>query len=229
MKTGLPFLHEGGDALAIIVGEAELAHRVALAVELGVEAVAPAFAQHRLDAGKSACRAGGEAGGEGVHLRVEPVVVHGLPDQTPVRGAFRLQRLAGQGEAERAGLADQAGQRPGAAAVGDQADGGEALDEFRAFRRDDDVAGERDVRARAGRDAVHPGDDRHGQAHQSPDQRIVAKLHRLAEIDRLARRDGAVAQILPRAEAPARAGQHQAARVAELRRARPRPPRASAR
>ena len=69
----------------------------------------------------------------------------------------------------------------------------------------------------AGRHAVHPRDHRHRQRHELADQRIVALLHRLAEIDRLARRHGAVVEILPGAEAAARAGQDQAARVAEVR------------
>ena len=101
--------------------------------------------------------------GERVDLGVELVVVDRLPDQAPVGGALRLQRLAGQRQAERPRLADQPRQHPGAAAVRDQADRGEALDELGALRGDDDVAGQSDIGARAGRDAVDPRDHRHGQ------------------------------------------------------------------
>src|SRR5687767_6835747 len=70
----LPFLHERGDAFAIVVAVAELAHRVALAVELGVEALAPAVADHLLDPSEAARRPGGEARGERVHFLVQFVV-----------------------------------------------------------------------------------------------------------------------------------------------------------
>ena len=107
------------------------------------------------------------------------------------------------------------GKHPRAAAVRDQADRREALDELGRLRRDDDVAGERDVGAGARGDAVHPGDDRLRQARQRADQRVPALLDRLAEIDRLARRDRAVVEVLPGAEAAAGAGQHDHARIAE--------------
>jgi hypothetical protein len=99
-----------------------------------------------------------------VDLRVERLVVDRLPDQPPSAALSRRQRLGGQRQAERPRLADQAGQHPGAAAVGDQADRGEGLDEFRRSGGDHDVAGERDIGAGAGGDAVDPGDDRQGEA-----------------------------------------------------------------
>ena len=46
---------------------------------------------------------------------------------------------------------------------GNQADRGEGLDELGALRGDDDVAGERDIGAGAGGDAVDPRDHRHRQ------------------------------------------------------------------
>src|SRR5204862_634658 len=99
--------HEGGDPLAIIVRKTELAHRVALPVELGAEALAPAFAEHRLDPGKAERRTGGEAPGQRVHLGVERLVLHRLPDQPPFGRPLGLARLAGPRPAERPRLADQ--------------------------------------------------------------------------------------------------------------------------
>ena len=105
---------------------------------------------------------------------------------------------------------------PASAAVGDQADGRKALDEFGRLGGDDDVAGQRDIRAGAGGDAVDPRDHRLGQAGQRPDQRVPVALDRLAEIDCLARRDGAVVEVLPGAKAAAGAGQDHHPRIAEL-------------
>ena len=95
-----------------------------------------------------------------VDFGVERIVLDGFPDQAPFGGLFRRQRLAGEREAERARLPDEPRQGPGAAAVGNQADRREALDELRRFRGDDDVAGERDVRAGARGDAVDARDHR---------------------------------------------------------------------
>ena len=89
----------------------------------------------------------------------------------------------------------------------------ERLDEARRLRGDDDVAGEREVGARAGRDAVDRADDRQRQRAQREHQRLVVALDRRAEIDRrVAGRHRAIGEILPRAEAAAGAGQQQHAR-----------------
>src|SRR3546814_2415964 len=55
-----PLLHEGRHAFAIIVANPELAHPVALQVQLLVERMAPAFADHCLDRRQALRRRGGE-------------------------------------------------------------------------------------------------------------------------------------------------------------------------
>ena len=83
------------------------------------------------------------------------------------------------------------------------------------LRGDDDVAGERDVGARAGGDAVDRADDGQRQAAQRQHQRPIVALDRLAQVDRrIARRDGAIGQVLARAESASRTGQQQHARAA---------------
>ena len=56
-----------------------------------------------------------------------------------------------------------------------------------AARGKNDIAGERDIAAGAGGDAVHRGNNRKGQGAQLADQRIVVRLQRAAEHDRFSR------------------------------------------
>ena len=74
-----------------------------------------------------------------------------------------------------------------------------------------DIAGECDIAAGAGGDAVHRGNNRKGQGAQFADQRIVVRLQRAAEHDRFARFGEPVAEILTRAEAASCAGDQQCA------------------
>ena len=104
----------------------------------------------------------------------------------------------------------------------------ERLDEARRLRRDHDVAGEREVGAGAGGDAVDRADDRHRQRAQRQHQRLVVALDRRAEVDgRAAGRDRAVAPGPARrrsrgrrrsaaARAPTRRPSTRAERVAHL-------------
>ena len=107
-EARLPFLHERGHALAIITAIAELAHGVALKVELFVEAVAPARADHRLDARQPLGRRGGEARGERVHFRIQPR--RRPPSDQPQSAACCAgQRIGGQRQPQRARLATSRG------------------------------------------------------------------------------------------------------------------------
>jgi TolB-like protein len=114
---------------------------------------------------------------------------------------------AAEREAKRALLPDQPRQVPAAPRIGDQAERGEALDEFCRCGGDDEVAGERDVRAGARRDAVHTRNHRLRHGRKAADERVPARLDRGAKVDRLARRDGAVVEVLPGAKAAPGAGQ----------------------
>ena len=111
---------------------------------------------------------------------------------------------------------NQPRQVPASTTVGDQAECGKALDELGAPRGDDQVAGQRDVGARAGRDPIDPCDHRLRQARQRPDERVPAFLDGFAKIDRLAGRDRAVVQILPRAKAASGPGEDDDPRVAQI-------------
>ena len=81
------------------------------------------------------------------------------------------------------------------------------------LRGDDEVAGERDIGAGARGDAVDARDDRLRHGREAADERVPARLDRVAEVDRFAGRDGAVVEVLPGAEAAPGAGEDDDARV----------------
>ena len=118
------------------------------------------------------------------------------------------------GETERTGVADEAWQTPRPARIRNEAEPRKCLHEARRARRDHEIAGQRQVRAGARRHAIDRRDHRQGKAAQRQNQRLVILVDRLAEIDGLAAGcDGAIAEILPRAEASSGAGEHQHARA----------------
>jgi len=79
--------------------------------------------------------------------------------------------------------------------------------EGRRARRQHDVAGERNVGAGAGRDAVDRGNDWKRQCAQLAHKRVVMGVERVPEHGRLAVRGHPLAQILASAEGTAGAGQ----------------------
>ena len=109
--------------------------------------------------------------------------------------------------------ADQPGQEIRSARIGDEADLAERLDETRRFCRDHEIARQRDVRACAGGNAVDRAHHGHRQRPQRQHQRAIVGLDRRAQVHRRgSRRDGAIGEVLSRAEAAPRAGQQQHAR-----------------
>src|SRR5260370_1238581 len=133
----------------------------------------------------------------------QPVVGDGLPDHAPFGRRCRRQRLCEQRQRARPRHAEEARQNQGAAAIGNQADAREGLDEARRLRRQHDIAGQRQIGAGAGGDAVDGADHRQRQGAQLADQRIVV----VEQVPDLSRRqvDNRV-QILPGAEAAPGAG-----------------------
>ena len=105
-----------------------------------------------------------------------------VPDQAPFLGLLGRDLRRQHGERPRPLLADQARQEPGAAAVGQQADAGEGLQERRRLGGDGDVGGEREAHADARRHAVHRRHDRLGQRAHEADHRIEELLERGARI-----------------------------------------------
>src|SRR5215218_3962662 len=83
-EVRLSLLEERRDAFAIIFREAEAAHCVALMVELLVQRVAPARADHLLDGCKAKGRERSELLRDRVHFRVERFVVDAFPDEAPI-------------------------------------------------------------------------------------------------------------------------------------------------
>jgi hypothetical protein len=116
------------------------------------------------------------------------------------------QLVARHRQSERARPAHQARQQPGAAAVGNQADPGEGLDETGAAGGDHEVAAEREVGAGAGGDAVDGGDHRHRQVGNAVGQWPVLAFDHGAHIGRTvgASVHVGVGQVLAGAEAPPR-------------------------
>ncbi|MCY1185391.1 hypothetical protein D9M73_261660 [compost metagenome] len=123
-------------------------------------------------------------------------------------GLFGAQAIAKQGQGLGAGHADQPWQGPGATGIGNQADLAECLDETGRTRRQHQVAGQRDVGASACGYAVDRADHRQRQVAQLADQRVVELFDGFTQVRHgTARRDIAVAQVLPGAETAAFTGQ----------------------
>ena len=121
-------------------------------------------------------------------------------------GAERLGEERKPHGARRAG---EARQEIGAAGVRNEADAREGLDDRGGAGGEHHVAGERDVRARAGGGAVQGAEDRLGQLAHAPHQRVVVRAERDREVDRRrARADVALGEVLAGAEGPPCAREH---------------------
>ena len=160
-------------------------------------------ANPRVGATASCCR-------EHVDDRGEFRVVDTPPDHSPVGGLLGRELSPSSVRPSARALPTRRGKAPGAARVRNQPQSAKRLYEARRARRHDQVARERDVRARTGGDAIHRRDHRHRQLLQGQYQRFVVALDRVAQIGALrARRHGPVREVLARAKSAARAAQHQ--------------------
>lgn len=145
-------------------------------------------------------------------LADQPVVGDTLPDHAPRSGLLGWQFFPQHGKGGRPRHANRARQQPGTAGIGHKTDLGKCLDETRRLRRQHDIAGKRDARARAGGDTVDGAHHRHLKAPDPAHKRVVALLQRTGEIGTFTvggRR--ALRQILTGAETTPRARDQQAA------------------
>src|SRR6185437_2056921 len=138
-------------------------------------------------------------------------IVHAFPDQAPLLGFFSGKRLGQQCETARASRADEPRQNPRPARIRNEADTGKRLDEACRACRNDDVAGERDVRPGASRDAVDRGNHGKWQGAEFPHKWIVMLFQRIARYWLFPRLEQAIAEILPGAKAAAGACDEQRA------------------
>ena len=150
-----------------------------------------------------------------VHQRC---IIDRLVDQAPVLGLLRADLFAQHHHPGGAGAADGAGQQPGRAAIGNQADVDEGLQEIGALGRQHEIARQRDRAADARRRAVDRSHHRHRRAHDLRDQRVVMVLQRRMAAALLLDRAGftACGKVSARAEALARTGDQHRARIAQI-------------
>src|SRR5258705_489020 len=200
---------EGAHAFAIIVACPEFALVVALEVQLLLQSVLPGGAERLLGSRKPARRRRGELLRERLDGRCQRIVIDHLPDHAPAGGILRAQLLSRQGKAERPGRSDEPRERPRARGIRHQAQLAERLYETGRAGGDDQIAGDRDIGAGAGSDAVHRRDHGHGEAAQGRDEWRVVFFNGFAEIDgRGTRSHGPIVEVLARAEATARSREH---------------------
>src|SRR6185437_16277716 len=128
-----PLFGEGADALGVVGCVAGFILKVAFEVELLVERVALGGVERALGQGVAGGRASGEPGGQRLRLGHQLVVIDRAPDEAPFGGALGRERLGEDGQRAGAGGADEAREKPGAAAIGDEADARESLDEIGRF------------------------------------------------------------------------------------------------
>src|SRR5258708_15678908 len=131
LEGGLALGEEGRDAFLEIRAAAQRALEVALEVELPAEVVLAGAIHRLLDAGERHRRPIGQPAGELYRRLHQLAVLDDVPDQAPFLGLLRRDLRRQHGKGSRPLLAHQPWQEPGAAAVGQQADAGEGLQEGR--------------------------------------------------------------------------------------------------
>src|SRR5262245_30139998 len=209
---------ERGDAFRIVLRTAELALEIAFRIERLLERAAPRLVDRLLGPRQATRRCKRQLLRERVDRLLELSVFNATPDQTPLRRLLRRQFVGQQCEAHGARIADEPRQQPRAAGIRHQTQLAERLNEVCGTSCDHEIARQRDVRPRAGCDAVDCRDDWHRQIAQRQHQRLVVFVDRLTEIDALpAWRYCAIAEILAGAETTTGASEHEHARGSVLR------------
>ena len=149
-------------------------------------------------------RAGREPRSCRMGLTHQLLIVDRAIDHPPGSGVFRADRIGQHGECAGAGVAHKPRQDPGAARIGNKANAREGLQKLGRFRREHDIAGQRDIGAGPRSRAVDRTDDRLREIVDRTDQRIDSFFERLAKVrPGLARSKRAVGKVRPGAEASA--------------------------
>lgn len=191
---------------------AELALKVALQVELGVERLRGRRMHGALDGGQRASGLLGQVVGHRLHLGHQDLgIVIDAPDQPPGQRGPGVELLAQHRQPHCPRHADALRHEPRAARVRQQPDLDEGLQEAGVFRGQHDVAGQRQVGTRAGRHAVDRGNHRQRQGAQSAHQRVELLVDERTQVRHLPGCHIELGEILPRAEATPGAGQDQCA------------------
>src|SRR5215467_11725713 len=158
LEARRPLLAERRDAFGKVAARARLALQVALDVELGGEVVVRARAYRLLDEAVGAARAAGKPPRQRRDLAGERRVVEHAVDEAHAVEVLGRHLVGGEHERERKLRPDDARQEPGAAGIGHQRDAGERFLQIGRARRDDEVAGERDIGGGTDRRAVERRD-----------------------------------------------------------------------
>ena len=199
-------------AFPVIQAPAQLAQERAFQFQTGLQSLRRRRLDRLLGPREAQRRSFGQARCQLARARGQLFVRHALPDQAPGLRLRRLERLAEQRQAHGARRSDQSRQSPRAPRARQQTEAPKRLYEACRKRGDHHVAGERDIRPRAGGNPVHRGYHRNRQIANREHDRPVAVLDHRAQVDRAQRRvDRLVVQILTAAEGTAGAGQQQAA------------------
>src|SRR5262249_14379872 len=112
---------EGADGFAVVARVSQLAHEIALEVELRLQRVGRARVDRLLDAREAARGRVREAANERFDLVGELGIVDAFPDEPPIRRLLRRYLLAEERDAHRARCADQPREKIRAAGIGNEA------------------------------------------------------------------------------------------------------------
>src|SRR4051812_2652542 len=182
LEAGLPLFEKGAHAFGVVGGASRLALQLLLVIELRLEIDAERAVEGALDESEAVRRLRREIRRGGPRSLGEPSRLDDAIDHPPLERLLGRDLFGEHGERSCPLQPDDARENEGAAAVGDDADLGERLDERRVTGREHDVAGEREVRSRSGRDAIHGADNGLLESPDRTNDRVVALPHEVAEV-----------------------------------------------